>query len=556
MSPLAARVSPGSPATAAPAAAPAGPPSPPAAAAVSVTPASVPWLGLLAVMLGAFISTINGNISRYGLADIRGAMHAGFDEGSWIITVQNVAQMLVAPAAVWLGRTYGARRVLMPATVAFAILSLAIPLATELPTLLTLQFAAGVASGFFVPLAVIFILTLMPPKYWAFGIAGYALTVELSVNISPSVEAWYVDHLSWHWLFWQTVPLALLMSLGVRFGMPLKALNAPHEPPDPFGLFASGAGLALLYAGLDQGNRLDWLNSGVVWGLLSAGVIVLAGFFVHERTAPHPLVQLRVAFADPFPTLLSLVALNRLVILSTAYLIPLFLGSVRGFRNLEVGQALLWIAAPQIVTGPLAALLLRRVDARFVASAGFLLMCAACLLVAHSLTPNWGTDQFLPSQLIQAIGQCLALSGIMFFSVLHLRPQDALTFGAVLQTARLLGGEVGTAIVVTLARVRGQVASNLIGLHLQSGDARVLQRVGSYAAATSSAGYPPSGAARGAAVLVSVVRRLATTQAVIDCFILLAASAAVALAILALHRAAPQGPASPTPRTPRATTRP
>ena len=63
----------------------------------------IPWLGLTAVLLGTFISTLNGRLSTFGLADIRGAVHAGFDEGAWITTAQTVAQMLVAPVAIWLG---------------------------------------------------------------------------------------------------------------------------------------------------------------------------------------------------------------------------------------------------------------------------------------------------------------------------------------------------------------------------------------------------------------------------------------------------------------------
>ena len=88
--------------------------------AVPATP-RIPWLGLAAVLLGAFVSTLNGRLSTFGLADIRGAVHAGFDEGAWITTAQAVAQMLIAPAAIWLGGVYGARRILMEAAAVFAL---------------------------------------------------------------------------------------------------------------------------------------------------------------------------------------------------------------------------------------------------------------------------------------------------------------------------------------------------------------------------------------------------------------------------------------------------
>jgi DHA2 family multidrug resistance protein len=167
-------------------------------------------------------------------------------------------------------------------------------------------------------------------------------------------------------------------------------------------------------------------------------------------------------------------------------------------------------------------------------------------MVAYNLTPLWGSQQFLPSQLLQAVGQSFALSGVIFFGILHLRPQDALTFGAVLQTARLFGGEIGSAFVTTLARVREQVASNLIGLHVQIGDAQVMQRIHGYGTVTARAD-PAAAADRGARVLDNAVRAAATTQAVMDCFVAVAFLSAVALLFVVYRSAAPEGPASPMP---------
>jgi MFS transporter, DHA2 family, multidrug resistance protein len=509
-------------------------------------PTSIPWLGLVAVLMGTFISTLNGRLSTFGLADIRGAVGAGFDEGAWITTAQTVAQMFITLAAIWMGAAYGARRVLIGASITFAVISLLTPYSPNLSMLLTMQFLGGLASGCFIPLTLSFILLNVPPKYWAFGIALYALNLELSLNISASLEGWYVEHQSWRWIFWQNVPLALIMSLCLRRGMAIKPITI-RPPPDVFALLAGGAGLALIYAALDQGNRLDWLASGVVWGLLSAGALVLVAFLFHESRTARPLLNLKVVFGAPMPGLFILIAFLRLTILATAYLIPLFLGSVRGYRALEVGDTLIWIAVPQLIFCPLAALMLRRSDARLVASIGFIFISVACLMVAYNLTPIWGSDQFLPSQLLQAVGQSFALSGVVFFGVLHLKPQDALTFGAVLQTARLMGGEIGTALVSTLARVRAQVASNLIGQHVQLGDARVVERVSVYGAATTRVIDPVGAIGRGQQVLGNVVRAAATTQAVIDGFVVIGALTVVALLFLVLRSAPPAGPASAPP---------
>src|SRR6202050_5820374 len=78
-------------------------------------PTSIPWRGLLAVLMGTFISTLNGRLSTFGLADIRGAVGAGVDDGAWITTAQTAAQMLVTIPAVWLGAADCPRRVLIAA---------------------------------------------------------------------------------------------------------------------------------------------------------------------------------------------------------------------------------------------------------------------------------------------------------------------------------------------------------------------------------------------------------------------------------------------------------
>src|SRR3984885_13030824 len=318
--------------------------APPPAAGSGITaptlatpPTSIPWLGRVAVLMGTFISTLNARLSTFGLADIRGAVSAGFDEGAWITTAQTVAQMSVTLAAIWLGAAYGPRRVLIGTSVAFALISLLTPYSASLPMLLTLQFLGGLASGCFIPLTLGFVLISTPPKYWAFGIAIYALNLELSLNISASLEGWYTEHHSWRWIFWQNVPLALIMSLCLRRGLAVKPITT-RPPFDLFGLVAGGTGLAFIYAALDQGNRLDWLNSGLIWGLMSAGVLLIAGFLIHEARTAHPLVNLKVAFGATMRSQFLLIAFLRLTITSTAYLIPLFLGSVRGFRDLEVGE--------------------------------------------------------------------------------------------------------------------------------------------------------------------------------------------------------------------------
>jgi len=503
-----------------------------------------PAWGLAAVLLGAFLSTLNTRLSTFGLNDIRGALHAGFDEGAWITTAQTTGQMLVLPLALWLGAAFGPRKVLLYAALAFAVISLVKPLPPNLPTFLALQFAGGAASGFFLPLTIGFILRTMPPRLWAVGIALYALNLELSLNISASIEGFLADYFSWRWIFWQNVPLSLVMAACLF-------LDGSPDPPNPgrsrdlYGLVLGGVGLALIYAALDQGNRLDWLNSGLIWALLVAGAIGVAGLLLHEARTPHPLIDLKVLAQPPFAAIAVLICVLRLTILSTAYLVPTFLGAVRGFRSIQMGQTLVWIAMPQLVVCALAAVTLRRLDARYSASFGFVCVAVACLMVAHGLTSDWGEDQFWPALLVQSVGQSFAMTGIIFYNIQHITPASALTLGGFLQTARLLGGEVGQAFAVTFVRVRGQIADNLIGLHVQTGGAAAEQRVGLYAAATARIGDTLAALPRGALLLGGAVRQAATTQAIIDAFLVMAVVAALGTLLLMAQKAPPPNPGAP-----------
>jgi MFS transporter, DHA2 family, multidrug resistance protein len=92
--------------------------------------------------------------------------------------------------------------------------------------------------------------------------------------------------------------------------------------------------------------------------------------------------------------------------------------------------------------------------------------------------------------------------------------------------------------------VREQIASNLIGLHVQAGDPRVLQRIGAYGAATTPDIDPVGAMQRGQTVLGNAVRAAANTQAVMDGFVTVAFLTAVALIYVVSRNAAPPGPAS------------
>ena len=513
----------------------------------SVSALSVrPWLGILGLLCGAFISTLTGRLSSFGLADIRGAMHAGFDEGAWITTAQSCGQMLMGPLSVWLGAVFGPRRVLVSAALVFTVTAVLTPLAPNLPLLLALQAISGLATGTFIPLTIVFVARDLPPRYVGFGVAAYALNLELSLNIPATLEGWFADHLSWHWIFWQCVPLALLMAWCIHRGVPKQPMNAGLlRDADWFGIASLSLGLTVIYAALDQGNRLDWLNSGLVTGLLAGGFGLLLAFGVHERLVAAPWINVGFLFRSRLPLLMLLVASLRLAISSSALLLPQFLSSVQGFRSIQTGPALLAIAVPQLAIAPLTGLLLRHLDARVMLVAGFSLVAGACWLVALGLTGSWAAADFLPSEGLQAVGQTFAASSVVFLVIVNIKPADALTFGAMIQVARLLGGELGTAGISTMLRVREQVASNLLGLHVQAGPL-LTERLQHYVVSMQARALGLAEAElRATGILSAAVRLQATVQAFLDSYAVVGLLMMGALFFVALLGPAPDHPALP-----------
>jgi MFS transporter, DHA2 family, multidrug resistance protein len=496
-----------------------------------------PYIGILGVLLGSIISTVGSRVTTFGLADLRGGVHAGFDEGAWITTAFGVGQMLVGVASPYLGAVFGVRRVLLLGIALFFVTSLLGPFSPNLTAFLTMQFLGGVGSGTFIPLTISFIIRSLPTRLVVYGLAVYAMNSELSQNVAASLEGWYTENWSWHWIDWQYSVVLPLMFACIWYGVPREGTNiALTRRLDWPGIAYSGLGFALLYAGLDQGNRLDWRSSGLINGLLLAGSLLTLIFVVRELVTPRPFINLAHLMRGNMPMLFLLLAGFRFIILSTAYIIPTYLQTVQNYRELQVGAVLLWIAVPQLVIVlPLGALL-KRVHGRSVLAVGAAFVGIACLM-GTDLTAQWATENFLPSQILQAIGQSFALTALVVMIVRSLNPADALTSGALLQIARLFGGEIGTAFMQTFVRVREQVHSNLVGLHVQSLAVGTTDRLAAYQHAVAARTADLSAAsARAAKLLAATVAQQASVLSYIDGFLAAAAGAFVCLLLVALMR--------------------
>jgi DHA2 family multidrug resistance protein len=435
-----------------------------------------PLIGVAAVLAGAFISTLNTRVTTFGLADIRGGLSLGFDEGSWFNTAFSASQMIVAPSAAWLSMVFGVRRFMLWASAVFTLVSLLLPFATDYDMMIALQIIRGLSVGTFIPAALGFILRSLPPRWWIWGIAAYAFRFTFSQNVAASLEAWYSETGHWEWIFWQNVVLTPLMAAFILYGVPREDVNRDLLRRTDWGaIIFAGFGFALIYVGIDQGNRLDWLNSGVVNGCLLGGALLVVAFIVNELVVRNPLVHLPVLRQWNVAIPALLIGIYGFGSQATAFVLPDYLTRIQGLRALQIGDVLNWIALPQFVIIPLVVLALRRIDARLLLTIGFALIAIGSWMDTF-LTHDWAGGDFLPSQIVEAVGLAIGITSLVTFAVSNITPPQAAAIAATIQTARLFGIELGTAFMQTFVRVREQVYSNLIGQHVSSGS-DVVERI-------------------------------------------------------------------------------
>ena len=151
-----------------------------------------------------------------------------------------------------------------------------------------MQLVRGLAVGAFIPAALGFVLRSLAPQWWIWGIAAYAFRFVFSQNIAGALEGWYSDSGHWQWIFWQNVVLTPVMLVLAAIAMPRRPIDRVllHRT-DWAGIVYAGIGFGLIYAGLDQGNRLDWFNSGMVCGLLLGGALLVVAFVDPRMRAPN-----------------------------------------------------------------------------------------------------------------------------------------------------------------------------------------------------------------------------------------------------------------------------
>ena len=528
------------------------PPTPTQIARVvaTVMPSEVstrPLLGIMGVLIGAGTVTLTSRMLSLGMADLKGHVGISYDAGAWLGSAFDAGLMFIGPFSVYLGGLLGPRRVLLFSAGVFTVLCAFLPFIHSYSLLIAVLLLAGLTSGTFYPLTLTFALRNIPLRFLPFTIAFYATFIDGAVNIAPSLYGWYREHLSWHWMFWNSAMIAPLMMVCIYYGIPASPPRKKDGPAPSFaGFLYLSLGLAMLLTAIEQGERLDWWRSGLFTGLFLGGSFLVLCSLVRRLLGPNPLVALPYLWKWNTVLLGSLLFWFRFTLTETIILVPQSL-AIHGFEADQIGPAIIWSALPLLpVTFIAALLLLRKLDPRLLLAAG--LTCtafAACLDARY--TSAWSAQNYYRTELLIGVGQSFSLIGLVGCIILQAlftgglaKPEWILTFSAFFHTIRLFGGTTGAIYMAHFLAQREKLHSNLLGLHVSQGswitdwNIRAMT-AGLYA---KSSGL---GAAGGRAVdlIAARLRLQAYTLSLIDGFLLVAWSCVVGLVLTALLRKSP-----------------
>ncbi len=332
------------------------------------------WIGFVAMAVGMFLAILDTQIVASSLPDIQTGLGISLTQLSWVQTAYLMAEIVAIPLTGWLTRVMSTRGAFVACVCGFTVASLACSGSTSFWSLVPARVVQGFCGGALIPLvfSAVFLMFQWPGRERATLIAG--LLAMLAPTLGPSVGGFITERYSWHWLFLINVPPGIVVALLV-----LWAVDVDRPDRRAFGsldlvalplLAVFLAGLQLL---LKEAPQRSWASASM---LLLAALCAACGGGVIRRSLrqPKPLIDLSPFRTHNFAAGCWFSFVLGIGLYGATYLLPLFLGLVRNYDALAIGEIMMVTGAAQLVMAPVATALARRADTRLVTAAGYALL--------------------------------------------------------------------------------------------------------------------------------------------------------------------------------------
>jgi DHA2 family multidrug resistance protein len=431
------------------------------------------------------MGAIDASIVNVALSQIRGAVGATVQEITWISTGFAIATVIVMPLTAFLGRLFGQKRVYMTSLVLFLAGSALCGVAQSLWSLVLFRALQGFGAGALQPTEQAILRQTFPPHEQGMAMALFGMAVMVGPAIGPTLGGWIVDNYHWSWIFFINLPVgALGLFMVWRF---------VHEPEDIRLANQAGAaqvrrnfdwqgilllclGLAALQYFLEEGQADDWFESRTITAVALVAVLGLAAFAWRELTAPVPAVNLRLFKDRVFASGTVIGAVMFAILLSSVFLLPLFMQEILGFTAMESGLALMPRTLVMMLVTPIVGRLYNRVSPRVVVAFGILCTAGGAWLQSH-FTLQTTASGVVGTLLVQGVGfACLFVP--LTTAALSTVPRERLTDATGLNSLlRQIGASAGLAIFATLLARYATVAKHSLSAHLTPERPEVMARL-------------------------------------------------------------------------------
>lgn len=413
------------------------------------------WLAFITLCLGDLMIVVDSTVVNVALPSIRSDL--GFSEASLVWVVN--AYLLTFGGFLLLGGRladlYGQRKLFLMGTVAFTLASLACGLAPGQTTLVVARALQGLAGAVVAAVALSLIVNLFPEgpqRVRAMGYFGFISAGGGSVGVL--LGGLITDLLDWRWIFLINLPVGVAVILLSLRLVPGGGGMAERPRLDWAGAVTVTSALLLAVFGIVSAEQVGWTSVQTL-GTLGAGVALLVVFLLIEARMNAPLVPLDLFRHRNVSTANVVAVLWAAAMFAWFFLSALYLQLVLGYSALQVGLAFL---PSNLIMGAfsysLSAKMVNRFGLRGPMAGGLLLAAAGLALFAIAPVDGSFWLHVLPPMLLLGVGAGMAFNPVLLAAMNDVAPEEAGLASGVVNTAFMMGGALGLAVLASLAAGR------------------------------------------------------------------------------------------------------
>ncbi|MFC7734914.1 DHA2 family efflux MFS transporter permease subunit [Roseomonas sp. GCM10028921] len=360
-----------------------------------------------------------------------------------------IAEIVMIPLSGFLSRLLSTRVLLTVSAAGFTVFSLLCATASSVPVMIAARAMQGFLGGAIIPtvFATAFLLFKGPRSVGGSVLIG--LTATLAPTIGPTLGGYLTESLSWHWLFLTNVPIGAFIA-----GVVWNTMDIDHGDArlfsrfDWWGLVAMAVFLGSLEHVMEEGPRWDWLDDPTIATLAAACLVGGIVFFWRAFTKHDPIVELRAfnanfAFGSVFAFLVGI------GLYGAVYLVPLFLGLIRGYNSLQIGETMFVTGLAMFLAAPVVGRLSRVLDLRILLGYGLATTALAMWMTSRLTAQSSFAELWLPLSL-RGVGTMFAMVPVNQVALGTLPPAMIKNASGLFNLMRNLGGAVGLAMINTL----------------------------------------------------------------------------------------------------------